>query len=1188
VSDLITGQPLALDASEAEHAQRLAAAEDRQAQNDARAMLQSERRAAAVSDPMAPLRAHSQAHIESGNTVAMDGGVASVRSGSVQHPELNGGQPTLIPFIWDGKELNQEEAQKRAIESGIAWPSFASNEAATAASKQLSHSIAPPVDESFLEQAEQFIGAIPENVTKGTYRAWSNTLDLFINRGLRQQMQAQLNQIPGAEDFNDAVNAFFDTSDASPGDVFTQKLAQFFVPFAGYTKLFNAFSRLGPTATGLVADAMTSISALDVHEGRLADLAQELGAENAFIDYLASDAGPDAENRFRNTVDALVPSVAGTALFHAGRVIHRAMRDVDGFPVGPAAQSGKVRGPGAKPGTKAIVASDVKRGAKPKQPIILESKTAAGKQLIDEADEEAAGILAPTFNDFDVRPEVSHQINFDVVETDDDVKAVIAETAARYSGQIDAARRGKITNDQLEALADELHTAPDIIRAVMQRESGQTLTPEMVVASRKVLHDSAQRIQTLANKVRDGAATDIEKLVFRRQMAFHQAYQTQFMGARAEVGRALQAFNIPLGSSETGMQELQTLVETFSRGDIHQVARDIASLDTIGKLTKYTRDLQESKLEGVAREIWINSILSGVKTQIVNMTGNGIFQSMQVAERAVAAQLGKFLPGDDHVLVGEASAHFFGAMSGLRDAFRMSWQTFRHADADMTRLDRPFFRAISSENLELSGWLGRSVDFLGSWVIRFPTERLMASGDEFFKAIAYRGDIARQAYRSASKEGLEGDDFGKHIADVMDSVSPKMQEQAETFALYSTFQLPGGPVTRGFQTFAKKLPFGWAIMPFIRTPGNILKEAGLRSPLAPLMSDFRRAVRQGGPERDMALARLSMGTLTSGLIASMTIDGTITGGGPTNYSAAQALRATGWQPYSIAYEMDGQTHYVSYQRAEPVAMIIGATADAAEIFMHAQYEDELIEDDERVSDLASAVVAGIAQNTLSKSYLSGLSEFFAAASEPDRYLQSWLRRQATGMAPFSALRRDVSRLQDPYVREAWTLADKLQAQAGLPGYSEDLPFKLNVFGEPMEHRSGNVLGVLSPFPASKQKANPVYNEIVRLMDATRRVPVTMPSKKIEGLRLTPRQYHDLITFSRKTGAHGTDFVSAVGSLMNHAEYDALSDDLKVDMIKDLQRKFDQSARRELLAKHPELQQKLLTRGELRMQRKLGY
>jgi hypothetical protein len=50
------------------------------------------------------------------------GDFSTVRTIVVNHPELNGGKPTVIPTIWDGKMMSNHDAIAHAIESGQTWP----------------------------------------------------------------------------------------------------------------------------------------------------------------------------------------------------------------------------------------------------------------------------------------------------------------------------------------------------------------------------------------------------------------------------------------------------------------------------------------------------------------------------------------------------------------------------------------------------------------------------------------------------------------------------------------------------------------------------------------------------------------------------------------------------------------------------------------------------------------------------------------------------------------------------------------------------------------------------------------------------------------------------------------------------------------------------------------------------------
>ena len=85
---------------------------------------------------------HGQDNLSSGKSVEnRDGSVSTVRSMSVNDERLNNGAITLIPSIWDGKELGLEESIDRAIKSEKKYPTFASHEEAKQASLAVSRQI---------------------------------------------------------------------------------------------------------------------------------------------------------------------------------------------------------------------------------------------------------------------------------------------------------------------------------------------------------------------------------------------------------------------------------------------------------------------------------------------------------------------------------------------------------------------------------------------------------------------------------------------------------------------------------------------------------------------------------------------------------------------------------------------------------------------------------------------------------------------------------------------------------------------------------------------------------------------------------------------------------------------------------------------------------------------------------------
>jgi hypothetical protein len=88
---------------------------------------------------------HGQDNLSSGKSVKnRDGSVSTVRSMSVNDERLNNGAITLIPSIWDGKELGLKESIDRAIKSEKKYPTFASHEEAKQASLAVSRQIERP------------------------------------------------------------------------------------------------------------------------------------------------------------------------------------------------------------------------------------------------------------------------------------------------------------------------------------------------------------------------------------------------------------------------------------------------------------------------------------------------------------------------------------------------------------------------------------------------------------------------------------------------------------------------------------------------------------------------------------------------------------------------------------------------------------------------------------------------------------------------------------------------------------------------------------------------------------------------------------------------------------------------------------------------------------------------------------
>jgi hypothetical protein len=781
---------------------------------------------------------------------------------------------------------------------------------------------------------------------------------------------------------------------------------------------------------------------------------------------------------------------------------------------------------------------------------------------------DAFGMERASLGDFDL--DKSYQPNFDTMATTDDVKAIIARQAQLNAPKITEARRGKITDEQLKGLAGDLDVAEDVVRAVMERESGGVLNPETILAARQVLISSAMRLKELGAKIAKSEASDMEKVQFARQVQFHNEYQAQFMGARAEAGRSLNAFKIPVGGDAMQIARIKEIID--GAGNIEALAKAINRADSVSGVTKVAKPgifLRSYKAsQGFVNQVFVNGILSGPPTHLVNTIGNSLFQAMNIAEIAMAARLGKFLGPGEHVEVGEALATIHGSLSAYRDAMRLAGRALKEGKTldDMVRYD-PGAPAggVTGQLPELDkGYLGSVIRGIETG-IGLPT-RLLGAEDDFFKTIAYRGYMERQTLLHVQEQIASGKATLENAAQVarefMENPTPEIQAAAEDWARQMTFQSPLGPVGQRAQLFLRSVPVLTLIAPFIRTPVNIFKEGVARSPMALFSARFWKSVRGGGRERDLALARFAMGSMTAAYVAQQVADGNITGAGPQQPEAKMLWEANGRRPYSIRVRnhITGEVTWHSYARMEPIASVIGATADTVEIMSYLGDDPEImLNDDQEAYKAAGAIIAGIMNNTGNKTFMKGISDFVELTNDPTRNIASWSNQMGASMVPYSALQRSIRNVEDPYLREAWTLLDKIRDNT--PGYSKDLAPRLGLFGEPREKNSSTLLGAMSPLPESPQGMDPVIDELVDVMQNTRLVPATMPGKNIDGMRLTADEYADYVRIARSEPIFGgRTYYQELERTINTSTYQRATSQMRYEMLKAIQTRADSIAR----------------------------
>jgi hypothetical protein len=109
------------------------------------------------------------------------------------------------------------------------------------------------------------------------------------------------------------------------------------------------------------------------------------------------------------------------------------------------------------------------------------------------------------------------------------------------------------------------------------------------------------------------------------------------------------------------------------------------------------------------------------------------------------------------------------------------------------------------------------------------------------------------------------------------------------------------------------------------------------------------------------------------------------------------------------------------------------------------------------------------------------------------------------------------------------------------------------------------------------------------MEQTRDVPLTMPSKRVEGMRLDAEEYDQLVLISRDRAArNGRTLRDELQRTFDRSTYINATPDMRVELVKQVQSDYDALARAALERENPEFAARIaafrLQRDQLRFGR----
>ena len=401
---------------------------------------------------------------------------------------------------------------------------------------------------------------------------------------------------------------------------------------------------------------------------------------------------------------------------------------------------------------------------------------------------------------------------------------------------------------------------------------------------------------------------------------------------------------------DTGADEID---ETFNKiFDLVEKGDEEAAL-SLTRLTKYLhiaggnpevlkKMIKKGFIErGVefTNEIYINSILSGPPTHVVNILSTGLNTLIKPLTQSAGAfkvtatdSFGKkvFRPEFNTEEFIKGWKQFIYMYQSLGDAFNVAGKAFKVNEnvldrAAMVQDARRVSRNINGQdvtNFADSNALTRNaikpfIDFTNAdaWLpsiynnfrrINSFGSRLLITEDEFYKQVNFRAYVKADAWEKGVKAGKTGNALTEYIEqqsnkvfDIVDTGSTKglppsitdLYKKAKDYAAEVTFtkDLPQDGFGKTIQNFANH-PFGRLIVPFVRTPINIFKTQLRFIPgfNYALLGEYRRALKSTDPSvaaRARGEMYLGGGFTSMALLLARDIDNpmaevSFTGGGP--------------------------------------------------------------------------------------------------------------------------------------------------------------------------------------------------------------------------------------------------------------------------------------------------------------------
>lgn len=704
------------------------------------------------------------------------------------------------------------------------------------------------------------------------------------------------------------------------------------------------------------------------------------------------------------------------------------------------------------------------------------------------------------------------------------VKERIPELETRVAGQYIPRSTDTLSMKAANLVKDDLNAATDLAMKGTDEKAVATAvelikkySADAEAATDQAVKDNAyDQAAKIANEIAR-KLTESGRTVQAASILSRLTPEGQVRFAAREIQRFNETARPAQRIPELTGEQTATITKKFQAAQ--SLPEGAAQARAFAEAEDYVKSLVPTPLFQKIVSVWKAGLLTGLKTSGLNIGSNLFHGISEIAKDAPAALVDSVAS----IFTGKRTTGFTlkGTAGGIRDGFQ------KGADYIKTGFDE----RQSAKKLDLGKVnFGDSPFAKTVQAYEQTVFRTIGAEDMPFYYGAKARSIADQAYITAKNEGLTGKELTARAEELMQNPDDEMIRFATLDAETAIFQNSTmlGKMARDMQKVGGGA--GNIVIPFGRTPGAVVMQLFNYSPVG-LVSQIAGDIAKGQFSQRMfakAAGRAAVGTGALYLGAKLFDSGKIALGYPDKESDREQWKIEGKQPNSV--KIGDKWRQVGTLGPLGMSLVIGG------------YIQNGIKNTGSFWGGVSQGAFGALQTLTQQTFLSGLTSFLDAISDPQQSAQNYFSGLLSSLIP--TIVGDVARGTDTYERDTTSggLGDVVnRVKAKIPGVRETLQPQVDALGNRTKTPDFFTV-MLDPSRPTSASNDPTVKELSRLQEG--------------GYSVTPSELGNKSGFQSLTKDQNTKLRRRAGELLKNKldnlfadeSYQKLADDEKEKVI----------------------------------------